>query len=126
MADFQRQAFEQAFRIGTNHAHQSQGLPVGADQDVLAVIERVLLDVDAACPAAELPGGLEYADRCTGSAQFNCCRQPGPATADDGDFVFQPLIHVRQAIHSLRSGVSEVRWVNTWQPSRLISSRTVR
>ena len=36
------------------------------------------------------------------------------------------LGQVRQAIHSLRTGVSEVRWLSTWQPSRRISASSVR
>ena len=82
------------------------------------------VDFYSAGAATELSGRLEDADFGAGGAQLNGRREAGPAAADDRDF--QARIQVRQAIHSLRSGGSEMRWRNTWQPSRLISSSRVR
>ena len=56
--------------------------------------------------------------------------QTGPAGADHRDAARRgvavgttdrqrPRRWVRVAIHSLRSGVSEMRWCSTWKPSRL-------
>ena len=130
MVQFQRQALEQGVRISADLVHQAQRFTVGADQDVLAIIEDVTIKFDATGAAAQLSGGFEKRHAGSGSTQFNRCGQPGPAAADDRDpelgHGVYPLIQVRQAIHSLRRAVSDVRWLSTWQPSRLISSSTVR
>ena len=69
--------------------------------------------LEATGASAQLSGGFEKRYASARRAQFNCRRQPGPTAADDRDSKsghgVQPLIQVRQAIHSLRSGVSEVR-----------------
>ena len=128
--DGERQTQEQLLRVGTGRVyatHQAQGFPVSANQDVLAVVERMPVDFDATRTATELPRGLEHGDRHAGGAQFDGSGESGPAAADDGNLgLIQPLIHVRQAIHSLRAGVSEMRRVSVWPPLRLISSSSVR
>jgi len=65
--------------------------------------------VDSTCAASQLPGCFENADLLSGGGQFDGAGKTGPAAADDGNVPGQPFIHVRQAIQSLRSGVSEVR-----------------
>ena len=102
---------EQALTIGADRVHQAQGFAVGADQDVLAVVECMTVNVDAAGAATQLFGGFEYGDFAACGAKLDGRCEAGPAAADD--CCFQALIQVRQASHSLRSGVSEVRWRST-------------
>jgi hypothetical protein len=45
----QRRAFQQSIWIGAYGSHQAQGLAVGANQDVLAVVDR---EVTNACRAS--------------------------------------------------------------------------
>ena len=124
MVEFQRKPLQQLLRVITHLFDQAQRFAIGADQDVLAVVQVQTVDFDAARASAELSGGFEYGDIDALGCQFDRCRQSGPAAADDRDL--QPLIQVRQAIHNLRIGVSDVRWLSTRQPSFLISSSSVR
>ena len=50
----------------------------------------------------------------------------GVAGPHNGDLSGYAVTQVFQAIQNLRSGVSEVRWVRTRNPSRSISSSSVR
>ena len=111
VGQFKRDASEQALTISADRVHQAQSFAIGADQNVLAVVERVTMDVDAARAATQLFGGFEYGDFAACGAELDGSRQAGPAAADD--CCSQALIQVRQASHSLRSGVSEVRWLST-------------
>ena len=44
--DLQRAALEQSLGIGADLAHQGQRFAVGAEQDVLAVVQRAAIDCD--------------------------------------------------------------------------------
>jgi hypothetical protein len=79
---------------------------------MLAVVQTLSVRLDAARPAAELSGGLEDGHLCACSGQLDGGGETCPAAADDRRS--HPRTQVRQAIHSLRIGVSEVRWVRTW------------
>ena len=122
-------ALQKPRRVATNLPHQTQRLAVSAKQQMLSVVERASVEFDASGAPAELSGRLEKTDCDAGSGQLNGTGEAGPACTDDGDAAgrcSQPLIHVRQAIHNLRSGVSDVRRSSTRQPSRLISLSSVR
>ena len=110
-AQFEWQAFQEPLGIGADFPHQAQRLAVSADQEVLPVVEPVAVQVHAARPPAELLRGLENGDPDPGLGQFDRRGQPRPAATDDRGL--HPRTQVRQAIHSLRIGVSEVRWLRT-------------
>ena len=106
---------------------------VGADADVLAVVEHQASAFELARASAQLRRHLEERYLRTRSAGFDRSRQARPAAADDadpaprlsGDANLASPLHqcprqfVRMAIHSLRSGVSAVRWCSTRKSSRL-------
>ena len=75
----------------------------------------MLADLHAARAPAGLRRHLEDLDRVAGAARVHRRGQAGPAGADHGHAqrLQRPRQCVRQAIHSLRSGVSEVRWCST-------------
>ena len=110
--------------VGADLAHQGQRLAIGAEQDVLAVVQRAAVDVDAAGAAAEGAAGFEQGGVDAGCRQFDGGGDARPAAADDGDL--HAKAQVFQAIQSLRTGVSAMRWCRTWKLSRLISSSSVR
>ena len=70
--------------------------------------------------------GLEHRDAHAAPGERDAGRHAGVTSADDGNLSGYVVTHVFQAIQSLRSGVSEVRWVSTLKPSRSISSSRVR
>lgn len=47
VVQFERKAFKPRVRVGAGQPHQAQGLSVGAEQDVLPVVERESLNLDA-------------------------------------------------------------------------------
>ena len=102
--------------------HQAAKLGVGADQDVLAVVERFALHDDAACAPAGNRARLVHRDRHAPVREGHCAGHARVARADDR----YAATHVFQASHSLRSGVSEVRRSSTRKPSRSISSSRAR
>ena len=85
IAQFQWNAGQRNLWINTDRAHQGEGLAIGADQDVLAVVEWLAVEFDAPRPAAEIARGLEHRDAHATSGQRGRGRQPGPAGADDGN-----------------------------------------
>ena len=99
--------------------HQAQGLAAGADQDVLAVVEAPSCGRRRARPAAAGAAPSRTASRgAPRLRRLDRGGEPGPAGADHGDAQRaasrqRPRHCVRAAIHSLRSGVSEVRWSST-------------
>ena len=117
---------EQGFRRRADQAHQALQLGVGADQDVLAVVEGEATHLDAPGAAAEGARGFEHGDGNPACRQFRGGGHAGIARADDGDSHFRSRNQVRQAIHSLRSGVSAMRRSSTRQPSRRISASRAR
>ena len=63
VAQTQRRAHEGPLDIDADNPHQAQRLGVGADEDVLAVVEREIAGVDTARPAAELRRHLDERHR---------------------------------------------------------------
>ena len=122
MTELQGQPREQRVRVGTHAAHEAQRLGVSTDQDMLAVVEVDAVHRDAPRPAAEAPGGFEDGDRNAARGEDDRGGEAGPARADDR---YAPT-HVRQAIQSFRIGVRAMRCVSTREPSRRISSSSVR
>ena len=128
-AQAQRGAHERPPLVDADDLHQAQGLRIGADEDVLPVVERQPADVDAARSAAKLRRHLVQRDGMAAQRRFHRGRQAGPAATDDGDPQpghHRPRQFVHIAIHSLRSGVSDVRWCSTWKLSASISRSSVR
>ena len=102
--------------------HEAEQLAVGADQDMLAVVQRFALRHDPArAPAGDGPG-LVHRDRHALRGERHRAGHAGVSGADDR----YAASHVFQAIHSLRSGVSEVRRSSTRKPSRSISASSAR
>ena len=83
--DLQRPALEQQFRIGADLAHQRQRFAIGAEQDVLAVVERASVDFHRTRPATWYTAGFKQRHCSTAPGQFDGRSQPGPAGADDRD-----------------------------------------
>ena len=152
----QRHATQQRRHIGTDVSHQLERGLVGADEDVLPVVQRIgrRLARCARVRQAEAPSRRPPPRGRHGvHARRRRCR-PSPrrprqysATGRQGTAVRvsrlgvgadhtagrqtrwrtqRPRQFVRQAIHSLRSGVSEVRWCSTRKPSASISRSSVR
>ena len=124
----QRLAVEHVFRPHPHLAHEAQAFGVGADQDVLAVVQRQSVGVQRTGTAAHAARGLEDGGPHARCGQFNGGRQTGPAGADDGDTHAQkrPSACIFHASQNLRSGVRLVRWFSTWKLSRSISRSSVR
>lgn len=59
MVEFQRKPLQQLLRVITHLFDQAQRFAIGADQDVLAVVQVQTVDFDAARASAELSGGFE-------------------------------------------------------------------
>src|SRR5262249_20295133 len=97
-------------------------LLVRADQDVLAVVERLALRYDAPRAASRDRSGLEHGHRDSAFHQSDRGGHSRVTRSDNGYAVTQ-VLHAGQ---NLRSGVSEVRRVRTLKPSRSISSSRVR
>ena len=81
----QRHAQQVRLGVGADATHQRQRCRVGADQDVLAVVQRRLAAFEAARPAAERRRHLEQRDGGAQRDRLHGCGQAGPAAADDGD-----------------------------------------
>ena len=122
--DLQRVPFQQLLGIGANPTHQAQRLAIGAEQDVLAVVQPAPVELDCTGAPAQRAPGFVKGGGDTGRRQFDGSRDARPAAADDGDL--HAKAQVFQAIQSLRTGVSAMRWCRTWKLSRLISSSSVR
>ena len=105
--DLQRASFEQSLGIGADLAHQGQRVAVGAEQDVLAVVQRPAVDGNGARPSAEDTTGFVQGGIDTGRRQLDSGGDARPAAADDGDF--HAKAQVFQAIQILRTGVSAMR-----------------
>ncbi|KAG0913539.1 hypothetical protein G6F31_021437 [Rhizopus arrhizus] len=99
---------------------------------MLAIVQRgveIAMEHAAGAPARRV-AGFEDGDLGAGFAQGDACRQPRPACADNRRLhranrrtsPRPPPTQVFHASHSLRSGVSEMRWCSTCQLSRSISS----
>ena len=129
----QRAAQQQLLGRGAHLAHQGQRAAVSADQDVLAVVQRQAVHRHLAGAAAQLRRHLEQRDLGAGADAGHRGGQAGPAAADDRHPGHGAWGHgqracqlVRIAIHTLRSGVSAMRWCSTWKSLASISRSSVR
>jgi hypothetical protein len=97
---------------------------------VQAVVQTRAIGFDAPRTTAKHACGFEHGYRHPGARKFRGCGHAGVSAADDryARRLFgrnsHALSQVRQAIHSLRIGVSEVRRSMTLQPPLRISSST--
>ena len=127
VVELQRHAMEQARRVGADLPHQAQCFAfIGADQQVLAVVDHVAVDVTL---QARPPGWREASKTVTCLPATSSWRRPGPpASADDGDASSAAKIlafrtQVLTIATACTSGVSEVRWVSTCSRRDGISSK---
>lgn len=84
----QRQAPQSAFDIQSQVSHQCEGVAIGAQQQVLAIVQWRLEAMGALDPpraASKGAGRFEHRDGMAGSGQVHERRQPRPSGADDGD-----------------------------------------
>jgi len=85
-AKLQRRAQHGGFRRDAQFAHQAQRGAVGANEDVLSVVQRQTVNgVHSARPAAGDACGLEHGDLVTGTHRVHCAGKAGPACADHRD-----------------------------------------
>ena len=153
----QGQAQEQGVQVGAGvqPTHQRHRFGIGAEHQVLAVVDRAEHRVvDASRTPAHRARRLEDRDILAGAPQRERGRQPSPSGADDRNPHAHSALNVRacralgqdgfalrlirrtmplppatqllHASHSLRTGVSEIRWCSTCQCSRSISSSSVK
>ncbi len=85
----QWQTQQHVLRVGADFIHQAQGFPVGADPDVLAIVERDAVGRHSARPATEYARGLEDRDGNVTRGEFCGGGHAGITTADDGDARFR-------------------------------------
>ena len=118
---------ESAESMTPHQRQQLQRLLIGADQQVLAIVDRRFGARHHPCPTPEHPSGSEdgypHARR---AGQRDGTGEPCPAAADDRDLVLHARIQDLPASQILRSGVSEVRRSRTRKPSARISSSRLR
>ena len=121
VAQVERQPQERAV-VHADLPHQAQQRGVGTDQDVLAVVEFAAFGRDAPRAPARYRAGFENGHRDAALRERDGRRHAGVA----GPHHSYALTHVFQASQSLRSGVSDVRWVRTLNPSRSTSASVAR
>ena len=140
----QPRAHEHRCGIGADAADQFERRAVGADQQVLTVVDverRVRIDPKRQGTRAPAGHGrcVDHGDPLTRLEQSDGRGQAGPAGADDQGVAHPPpdarraaskpgglpATQVRHASQSLRIGVSEVRRSSTRKSSRAISSSSV-
>ena len=115
----QRQALQQRrHRARRVHAlDQRERAAIGADQQMLAVVERDAGERDATRASAERSRLLDELDPHAGLRELDGGRASRPAAADDGDMAASASVTRRRdvfhAIQSLRSGVSAIRRSST-------------
>ena len=96
VAQFQRYALEQVSRACADRTHQLERFPIGADEDVLAVVERdfagarAFIEADPSRPTAKVARCLEQRDADTLADQCHAGGEARPAGADDCDIVINP------------------------------------
>ena len=78
-------AVQQRLRGGADGAQQAQRFAVGADQEVLAVVDDAPVDLACAGTAAELASSFEDNGAGASGHQFDGGGEAGPAGADDGN-----------------------------------------
>ena len=62
IVEFERSSQQKPLGIGSAQTHEAQRFPIGAEQEMLAVVERMSGDVHATGASAELPGRFEDAN----------------------------------------------------------------
>jgi len=85
VAHLQRQREQGTAPVDADGCQQPQRGGIGAQQDVLAVVQRAAARLDAARAAAQGAGCLEQRHGAAGARQFDGGRASGPAAADDSD-----------------------------------------
>ncbi len=126
-----RPTIEGAVQGHAEFIEQRRRRRVGPDQQVLAVVQRVRLCAqvkhETARATAQFTAGFQQEHVMAVAHAGGGRRAAGPSRTDDGDA--QPGRHadtqVFQAIQSLRSGVSAIRWCRTRNSSRSTSSSSV-
>jgi len=83
ITQLQGSSLQKPIRIGADAPHLRQRFGIGADQDVLTVIERDTFGIDASCPTAEGTRGFEHRDRNPALGEFDGGGHSGPAGTDD-------------------------------------------
>lgn len=84
MSQIERKAAQELFRLSTDEAHQTECFVIGADEDVLAVIQCLAVDGDTARSATEMPGRSEQVTRAPAAHSSTAVAspaQPPPMTA---------------------------------------------
>ena len=84
-------------------------LPIGADDEMLAIVEGDTIDHDAAGAAAKGLPLLEQRDRIPGLRQRHRGGEARPAGTDDRNPAYEAARAVVHAIQNLRNGVSAMR-----------------
>lgn len=81
----ERPAAEHALWVGAHLAHQCERFVIGAEQDVLAIVQRAPGNIHRAGTSARDPAGFEqgHCSACVGTGHRR--RDASPAGADDGD-----------------------------------------
>ena len=105
---------------------QLKRLFIRAKQNVLAVVEGFAAEFDGSCTPAQGTAGFIQGHGNPGFGERQRGSAAGPAAADDGNLLRHGNSQVLLASHSLRKGVSATRARNTGNPSRRISSSSVR
>ena len=85
VGEMQRRAKKRRVGVDADGSHQRERVDVGADQDVLAVVEPLAVRVDTAGAPAELCGHLEERDAVTQARGFDRRGHARPPTTDDSD-----------------------------------------
>ena len=109
--------------VVVNDCRQCERIGIGAEQQMLTVVERQSVPIHRARAATERGSGFVQLDAVPAARELDGSGASRPATADDRNHARQAA---RVAIHSLRSGVSAIRRSSTRNPSRAISSSSVR
>ena len=125
VSDLQRQP-QQGCVGYADGAHQREELGVGADEDVLPVVELVALRDHSPGAAAGQRAGLEHGRGDAALGKRDGGGHPGITGPHDGNTRGYAVTQVFHAIQNFRSGVSDVLRVRTWKPSRSISPSSVR
>ena len=97
MVEFQRKPLQQLLRVITHLFDQAQRFAIGADQDVLAVVQVQTVDFDAARASAELSGGMikrvAIARAIVLNPRYLFCDEPNSGLDPQTSIVIDNLIH---------------------------------
>src|SRR5215471_5989197 len=91
-----------------DRAQQTKRLSIGAEKNVLAVVNHPVAKLDASSATAERGSGFEDGDRASGASERDRSCKPSPATADHGD---PPVTHRRASFNTTtRSSTRATPW----------------